>query len=469
MKKSDLEGLDAVQGSAQAAVNVPTLPRSSSTFRVGMYGVLLASDWLAILFGIMASFAIHPSMQQMSSLMLLYAVLPLYTVLALLTDAYDRETMLSIEEAWSRCSTAFFIAAFLMLLMASPFKFQPEPPASLFFYGVAIGYCTLIAARALIALVVKTKFRSAVLSSVYIIDESIEFSAPKGFVAVECRAAALAPDIDDPIMLHRLASLFKGVDQILVACPPQRRAAWAIVLKGLGVEGGLLVPEFRPLGIQNAPMAPNLPVLVVSVGPLSLRNRVAKRLFDLAVTIPLLVLLLPPMLVTALLIKLDSPGPVLFKQQRIGRGNHLFNIYKFRSMRVEQADSDGTRSATRDDNRITRFGSFIRKTSIDELPQLINVLLGDMSLVGPRPHALGSRAQDQLFWQIDSRYFIRHAVKPGITGIAQVRGYRGATHKTEDLTDRLQADLEYLSRWSVWFDISIMLRTVLVVFHKNAY
>ena len=167
--------------------------------------------------------------------------------------------------------------------------------------------------------------------------------------------------------------------------------------------------------------------------------------------------------------QLDSTGPVLFRQQRIGRRNHLFHIYKFRSMRAESSDGDGTRSTTRDDDRITRVGSIIRKTSIDELPQLFNVLLGDMSLVGPRPHALGSRAQNMLFWEIDSRYFIRHAVKPGITGIAQVRGYRGATHKREDLTFRLQADLEYQSQWSVWLDLVLMLRTVRVLFHKNAY
>jgi lipopolysaccharide/colanic/teichoic acid biosynthesis glycosyltransferase len=147
----------------------------------------------------------------------------------------------------------------------------------------------------------------------------------------------------------------------------------------------------------------------------------------------------------------------------------MFKVLKFRSMRVEKSDGEGQTSASREDDRITRVGKFIRKTSIDELPQLINVLVGDMSCVGPRPHALGSRAEDKLFWEIDERYWHRHAAKPGLTGLAQVRGFRGATVRESDLTYRLQADLEYLSHWSIWKDIKIMVMTLGVLVHKNAY
>lgn len=472
MRSSDsLQGTAACppSGAQESERPLPVIPASSSAFRIFVYGLVLLLDWAAIAFGVIMTFALHPSMHSMSSVLPLFAILPLYTILALLSESYSKETILSVHDTWARVSTAFFMTALLLLVLASPFSFQPSPPASLFHFGVIISYIALITARIGIASLINARFRTAFLSAVYVMDGSIEFRAPKGFTVLECHDVGIRPDIDDPVMLHKLAALFRDADQILVACPPERRANWSIVLKGLGVDGGLLVPEFGPLAIQDTAMAPGLPVLIVSIGPLSLRNRLVKRVFDLAVTIPILIVLLPPMLVVALLIKLDSPGPVLFKQQRIGRANHMFHIYKFRSMRVETSDKDGTRSASRDDQRITRIGNIIRKTSIDELPQLVNVLLGDMSLVGPRPHALGSRAQDQLFWQIDSRYFIRHAVKPGITGIAQVRGYRGATHKTEDLTDRLQSDLEYLSQWSVWLDISILLRTALVVFHKNAY
>lgn len=177
----------------------------------------------------------------------------------------------------------------------------------------------------------------------------------------------------------------------------------------------------------------------------------------------------PLFLMVSLCIKLESRGPVFFRQKRIGRSNRVFRVFKFRSMTVEGADSHGNRSASRDDDRITRVGKFIRRTSIDELPQLLNVLSGTMSIVGPRPHALGSRAADKLFWEVDPRYWHRHAAKPGLTGLAQVRGYRGATLIEDDLRNRLQADLEYLDTWSVWRDVKIIVMTFQVMVHKNAF
>lgn len=130
--------------------------------------------------------------------------------------------------------------------------------------------------------------------------------------------------------------------------------------------------------------------------------------------------MLPLFAIIAILIKRESEGPVFFMQTRIGLSNRHFKMYKFRSMRVESCDANGSQSTARDDDRITRIGAFIRKTSIDELPQLINVLKGDMLIVGPRPHALGSRAADKLFWEVDHRCWYRHATKPGLTGLAQV-------------------------------------------------
>jgi lipopolysaccharide/colanic/teichoic acid biosynthesis glycosyltransferase len=138
-------------------------------------------------------------------------------------------------------------------------------------------------------------------------------------------------------------------------------------------------------------------------------------------------------------------------------------------MRNETSDRQGNQSTRRDDDRITVVGRFIRRTSLDELPQLMNVLSGDMSIVGPRPHALGSRAEDLLFWEIDSRYWHRHAAKPGLTGLAQVRGYRGATNHRDDVVNRLHADLEYLDNWSLWKDLKIIMMTFRVVVHSNAF
>jgi lipopolysaccharide/colanic/teichoic acid biosynthesis glycosyltransferase len=182
-----------------------------------------------------------------------------------------------------------------------------------------------------------------------------------------------------------------------------------------------------------------------------------------------LLVLSPVLVILTLAIRYESPGPVLFRQQRIGRDNTLFMMLKFRSMFHDQADASASVLTTRTDSRVTRVGQFIRRNSLDELPQLINVLLGDMSMVGPRPHALSARAAEQLYWEIDARYRHRHAVKPGVTGLAQVRGFRGATVLKADLTNRLSSDLEYLRDWSMSKDLWILFRTIFVIRHNNAF
>jgi lipopolysaccharide/colanic/teichoic acid biosynthesis glycosyltransferase len=144
-------------------------------------------------------------------------------------------------------------------------------------------------------------------------------------------------------------------------------------------------------------------------------------------------------------------------------------MHKFRSMYADRLDRSGARSTGRDDDRVTRVGRLIRATSLDELPQLFNVLSGAMSIVGPRPHALGSRAEERYFWDIDLAYWHRHAAKPGLTGLAQVRGYRGATENTDDLRNRLQADLEYLAGWTLGRDLKIIFATFRILAHRNAF
>ncbi|WP_244647597.1 sugar transferase [Sphingomonas sp. CFBP 13728] len=151
-------------------------------------------------------------------------------------------------------------------------------------------------------------------------------------------------------------------------------------------------------------------------------DRCVKRAFDITLAGAALLVLLPLFIVIAILVKRDSTGPILFTKTWIGRSNQLFRIKKFRSMYVEGSDGAGHRSTSRDDDRVTWVGRFIRRTSIDELPQILNVLSGDMSIVGPRPHALRSRAADKLFWEVEQRYWHRNAAKPGLTGLAQMRG-----------------------------------------------
>ena len=203
--------------------------------------------------------------------------------------------------------------------------------------------------------------------------------------------------------------------------------------------------------------------LVVSVreAPLKDWRALQKTALDYGVGGLALLVLSPVLLVTALLIKLDSPGPVLFRQPRLGFNNRMFLCYKFRSMRNDAADLLADRQTTRSDARVTRVGRVIRKLSIDELPQIVNVLNGTMSLVGPRPHAPNTKAADRLFTEIVQQYAVRHRVKPGITGWAQVNGWRGETATVEQIEKRVACDLFYIENWSIRFDVKIMIMTVL--------
>jgi putative colanic acid biosynthesis UDP-glucose lipid carrier transferase len=179
-----------------------------------------------------------------------------------------------------------------------------------------------------------------------------------------------------------------------------------------------------------------------------------------------LILLAPLFLVLAVLIKLSSPGPVFFKQPRHGLNGRPFNVYKFRSMKLHKEEGVVTQ-ATKGDPRVTRIGEFIRRTSLDELPQFFNVLLGDMSVVGPRPHAL---QHNEMYKDLLDVYMVRHRVKPGITGWAQVNGYRGETDTVEKMAKRVQFDLYYIRNWSLWMDVKIVIWTAFKGWTgKNAY
>jgi polysaccharide biosynthesis protein PslA len=195
-----------------------------------------------------------------------------------------------------------------------------------------------------------------------------------------------------------------------------------------------------------------------------------KRTIDIAFALLGLIVLGIPMLVIALLIRLESPGEVLFRQRRIGFGNAGFEMWKFRTMRHHPPESGRLTQVTRHDRRVTRVGAFLRHTSLDELPQLFNILHGDMSLVGPRPHAPGSCAGGKPFEQVTPHYPARHRVKPGLTGLAQIRGWRGETDTEEKLLRRVESDLEYIATWSLWLDLVILARTATPVFAmRNAY
>jgi len=215
--------------------------------------------------------------------------------------------------------------------------------------------------------------------------------------------------------------------------------------------------RFRP---RSYSYIGNVPVLDIFDRPIADWDVVMKWLFDKIVGSLALLAAAPVMALVALAIKLDSKGPVLFRQRRYGFNNELIEVYKFRSMYVEQTDANAARLVTKDDPRVTRVGRFIRKTSLDELPQLFNVVFaGNLSLVGPRPHAVHAKAENRIYDEAVDGYFARHRVKPGITGWAQINGWRGETDSQEKIQRRVEHDLFYIENWSILFDIYILART----------
>jgi len=210
----------------------------------------------------------------------------------------------------------------------------------------------------------------------------------------------------------------------------------------------------------------NIPIVTVCETPFSGTNGIVKRLSDIVFATLILILIAPLMALIAIAVKLSSPGPVIFRQRRYGLNGEEILVSKFRSMRVCE-DGDEIRQAQKDDDRITPLGAFLRRTSLDELPQFFNVLQGRMSIVGPRPHAV---AHNEAYRKVIKRYMIRHKVKPGITGWAQVNGWRGETESLDKMKMRVDYDLAYLRNWSLRLDVYIILKTILVVLRdRNAY
>lgn len=226
--------------------------------------------------------------------------------------------------------------------------------------------------------------------------------------------------------------------------------------------------RFRP---RSYSYLGKVPTLDVFEAPITDWDQVMKWMFDHVVGALLLVLLSPLMALIALAIKLDSPGPVLFRQKRFGFNNERIDVYKFRSLYHHQADPLASKVVTKNDPRVTRVGKFIRKSSLDELPQLFNVVFkSNLSLVGPRPHAVQGKLKSRLFDETVDGYFARHRVKPGITGWAQVNGWRGEVDSEEKIQKRVEFDLYYIENWSVLFDLYILLKTPLALMKaENAY
>ncbi|MCG8359961.1 MAG: undecaprenyl-phosphate glucose phosphotransferase [Kiloniellales bacterium] len=274
---------------------------------------------------------------------------------------------------------------------------------------------------------------------------------------------------------HLVGLIQQGfVDQVFIALPWNAESRLLQLMQDLSTTPVQirLAPDLVGFGLKNRSFTEvaRLPMLKVFDRPITGWSHVAKTIEDQVLAILACIFVGPLMALIALAIKLDSSGPVLFRQQRYGFNNNLIEVWKFRTMYTHMADHGGHVQASRGDQRVTKVGAFLRRSSLDELPQLFNVLRGDMSLVGPRPHALDTRAQGRLFEEVVDRYAARHKVKPGITGWAQVNGYRGAADTVEKISRRVEYDLFYIDHWSIWFDLEILLRTVISVLKAdNAY
>lgn len=228
-------------------------------------------------------------------------------------------------------------------------------------------------------------------------------------------------------------------------------------------------PDFEDIQLLNHKVSSIVGHYAIDISCTPLRGfkRVVKRLEDVLIGTLICILILPVCLLIATAIRLSSPGPVLFKQYRNGLEGRRFKVYKFRSMEVHEEKDGKITQAQPDDPRVTSLGAFLRRTSLDELPQFFNVLQGRMSIVGPRPHAL---AHNEYYKDLVESYMWRHKVKPGITGLAQVRGYRGLTDTLEKMEKRVECDLEYINNWSLWLDLKIILQTIAKgIIHKNAF
>jgi lipopolysaccharide/colanic/teichoic acid biosynthesis glycosyltransferase len=395
-------------------------------------------------------------------------LLPVFLTVALYNGAYALSTLGSARTGALRGLGALGISAAVVVFITFYTKSSAEFSRVLFTVGGLLSGLVLVWTRLQMRTFVRWRCGERLVNELLIDDGGPAVALP-GAYQVDAKALRLIPDLDNPAQLNRIGALLHAIDRVVVTCPPERRAAWATILKGANIDGEVLDPSVAALGAHGARVADGQGFLRVSIGPLGLRARAAKRLFDLVLAGGGLVLLSPLLLLVTIAILLEDGSPVLFVQRRVGRGNRFFNMIKFRSMRSAHSDDTGQLSTRRDDDRITRVGRLIRRTSIDELPQLFNVLKGEMSIVGPRPHALGSQAGEKLFWEVDDRYWERHALKPGLTGLAQIRGQRGATEREEDLSQRLESDLEYLDGWSLWRDLRIVVRTAMVVVHDRAF
>ena len=416
-----------------------------------------------------------------------------FAVLGEAFGCYDIDAQFSLRRAWQRVATSWIATALFMVTLGFLLKASDQVSRGWALGWFLSGGAMLLITRVAMTIWVRRLKRHGIFDSrVAIFGAGAQGTRLANYIQTHDKLTitltGFYDDRQDGRVPKRVAGLpvhgnlarlvdrirAGGIDQVIVALPWSADVRLQQVVSELALTPVRirLAPDLASFVFASRPVVllGEMPVMTLFERPISGLDAWAKSIEDRLIGSVALILAAPLLVLIAIAIKLDSPGPVLFRQPREGFNNQPFFVYKFRSMFHNRSEVDNIRQATRGDPRVTRVGAVLRKLSLDELPQLLNVMQGNMSLVGPRPHAASTRAGGKLFSDVVLSYAARHKVKPGITGWAQVCGWRGETDTEDKLIKRFEHDLYYIENWSIWFDLYIMVRTgVALVTPKNAF
>ena len=469
------------------------IPKPKWLSRKVLADISLLYDMAAIVFSAWAAYSIYlvnyleSVVDSKGYFLIVLVVSSLFYMIARQRGQYDQQMDFRFT---SQMSTLIYVCA---LTLASAFsvvfflKIQTDFSRIWVLLWMGILLCSLAAGRALLSGYAKVLMRSGMLRrSVALVGSGKQFLAAKAALQQEAHHFSLISTLNlsasdalssfDSARLAEKISPFikeaqdKHVDCVIIALP----SSMGLELDKIMTQVQMLpvdvqvVPDFGGANVsaRHVQKIGGETVITTISKPITEWGAFLKMIEDYVIGAACLMLALPAMVIIALAIKLDSPGPVFFRQRRHGYNHRVIQVLKFRTMRVLE-DGDAVRQATKNDSRITRVGAFLRRTSLDELPQFWNVIRGEMSVVGPRPHAL---AHNTYYGKLIEKYANRHRVKPGITGWAQVHGFRGETTNPDMMAKRVRYDLEYIENWSIWLDLKIVIMTPFFgIFRRTAY
>jgi len=416
-----------------------------------------------------------------------------FAMLAETVGSYDIDAQFSLRQAWQRVLTAWLATTLFMVTLGFLLKASDQVSREWALLWVVVGGASLLIGRVAMTIWVRRLKRQGIFNQRVAIFGAGQQGArlAEYILGTDKLTITIVGFFDDRLdgrvpteahgikLLGNLSALMSmirqgDVDQVIVALPWSAEVRLQQVVSRLALTPVRirLAPDLASFVFARRPVVllGELPVMTLFERPISGTDAMLKLVEDRVIAGLGLLIAAPVMALIAVAIRLDSPGPIFFRQPREGFNNRPFRVFKFRTMHHNRSETDAITQASRRDPRVTRVGAILRRSSLDELPQLFNVLSGDMSVVGPRPHAASTRAGGRLFSEVVSSYAARHKVRPGITGWAQVCGWRGETDTEDKLIKRFEHDLYYIENWSIWFDLYIVARTAAaLVIPRNAF